>query len=889
MRTIMAFSICPVLLALLLVPLPGALAQEIPSPRDVLGFTPGDDFKLADWTAMVDYFDRLGSASDRVHVERMGRTTQGRDMVLVIVGSARNVARREVLMAGYRRLADPRGLAHEEADRLIADLPTAVFVGCAQHASEIASTQTSMNLAFSIAAGKDPVFETRPDDAILLLVPSLNPDGHQLVCDWYKEHLGTPFEGGRMPWLYHEYVGHDINRDWAMASQVETRHVSSVLYEKWFPQIVIDVHQMGRSGARMFIPPYRDPINPNIDPLIDHQLTLLAAQMQLDLSAAGCTGILTSAMFDEWLMGYFTSVPSRHNMVALLIEMASVNGASPVFQRGSDISSRALDGNARRANFVEPWPGGWWRLSDIVRYEHVALSSALKLAARNRTDWLRNFVQLGERQVKAGREEPPFAYLVPPDQRDPATTWKLVDTLQTGGVEVHRATAAFEADGLTWPDGTQVVFMAQPFRAHAKDLLEKQVYPNLRTYPGGPPDRPYDVAGWTLPLVMGVRAVEVVEPFEGKFDKVPRSKRPSRGRILGDEGDALLVDRAQNRAYLLVNRHLARGGEVECLTAPLDRGGTTDLVKTTFPAGSFLLLANEDDLFDEAATLGLHGRRIAHLPEGRRPLKAPRIGFYKPWTASMDEGWTRWVLERHEFPFSSIRDAEMRAGNLGARYDVILFPDLRGSSILRGLHEDSAPKKYVGGIGEAGLFALREFVREGGVVVGIDSSCPFLVEQFELPLEEVGARSRSSSERSGYGSREGDDGTKRFYCPGSILSLNVDTAHPLGYGLEAATPILFSSSPVFEKTKAKKEESPESGKDGKRAEPPISVAATYPGVNPLLSGWAENDELIRGKIALAEGRFGKGRVVLIAFRCQFRAQPYNTFKFLFNALLDLER
>lgn len=865
---------------------PGLEAAEVPRPEEVIGFKAGEDYKLADWRMVQRYFHELDKASGRVHVEKIGKSTMGKDMIVVILSSKENLARREEIRDTYRRLADPRDLSKGDAQKLLGKIPAAVFVACAQHATEIGSTQMSMEIAYRVAAEETPAMEEIRRNVLFLLVPSMNPDGHQLVCEWYNEHLGTPFEGSPMPWLYHKYVGHDNNRDWAMITQAETRNVSRVLYEEWFPQIVIDVHQMGRAGARMFIPPYYDPINPNIDPLIQHELSLISAQMQLDMSVGGHKGILTYAMFDEWLLGYFTSVPTRHNMVAQLIELASVNIASPVFMTMRELrGSRGFEEYSRRANFPEPWEGGWWRLRDIVDYEETALLSVLGLASKNRGLFLENFYSLGIKQVWKGRKEPPFAFLVPPDQRDPATAWMMLEALQRGGVEIHKAQEEFLADGIPYPAGTHVILMAQPFRAHAKDLLERQSYPDLRTYPGGPPERPYDVAGWTFSLLMDVKSVPVVHPFQANLEKVEKDARPPEGTVSGLTGESrfVLIERCQNNAYILVNRLLSAGEPVSAL------GEDAVVEERRFAPGTFVLGGEgrlPQSLLEEVRRLGLRTYAYDSLPEAKLlEVKPVRFSLYQPWTASMDEGWTRWVLERFEFPYTTIHDAEIRAGGLRKRYDAIILPDIWPESIIRGNPEGSMPKHYTGGIGDEGGFALRDFVREGGRLIGMDSSCGFLIDKLELPVKNL---VRETGEE-GYGemeeTRRGQEREKRFFCPGSILRIHVDNTNPLAFGLSPAVEIMHINSPVFERIEEKGDEKEDSPGKPEGSSPKTAFVGTYPKMNPLQSGWIENDDLIHGKGALVQAEFEKGTAILIGFRCQFRAQTHGTFKVLFNAIL----
>jgi hypothetical protein len=460
-------------------------------------------------------------------------------------------------------------------------------------------------------------------------------------------------------------------------------------------------------------------------------------------------------------------------------------------------------------------------------------------------------------------------------------------------VEVHTALAAFTADKIEYPAGTRVVLMAQPYRAHAKDLLEKQVYPNLRAYPGGPPDRPYDIAGWTMPLLMGVECVEVVEPFAAELERIGAGAGLPAGKVEGPPGGGtLLLDRAQNNAYLLVNRLHAAGVEVRTLT----RG--TRVEERPITAGTFVIPATER-LAEDVRSLGLDAWTCSALPEDARTkvVRPVRLGLYQPWTASMDEGWTRWVLERFEFPYTSVHDAEIRAGNLRARYDAILLADLRPRSILRGNSEGSMPKKYTGGIGEEGVFALRDFARAGGTLIAMDSSCDFLIETLELAVKRV---------------EQPKEESKRLFCPGSVLRLELDAEHPLCWGMGPTAAIMFANSAVFERDKGKEkdarkekarsepESEPEEEEGGDQGEgkasekaaededdrpTPLVICASYPKVNPLLSGWLEGDELLHGKGALVQAPFEEGKAILIGFRCQYRAQTHGTFKILFNAIL----
>lgn len=830
-------------------------AQTVPpSPEQHLGFRVGADYKLADWSSIVDYFGKLDTASDRIEVQTLGESTEGRPFLMALISSPENLARQEEIRAAQKRLADPRGMTEAEARAYAQTGPAVVLIGCNIHANEVASAQMSMELAYDLVTSNDPEIGAILDRVVLLLVPSLNPDGVDIVGDWYRESLGHPWEGTPPPWLYHKYTGHDNNRDWFMLTQAESRIMNRVHYETWYPLIIYDVHQMGNVGARFFVPPFFDPLNPNVPPLLQRQIMLVGAHMAHDLQAAGKPGVITSAVYDMWWHGGYRTVPYRHNIVGILTEAASVRIATPIFQEQKDLTGhrRGLPKYWLQANFPEPWEGGWWRLRDIVEYQKIACNSLLKLAASHRSDWITNFYRLGKRAVRLGETEPPYAYLVPPDQHDPIAAYEMTRVLSEGGVELHRADSAFEADGVTYPAGTRVVLMAQPYRAHAKDLLERQHYPDRRIGgEDGAPERPYDVTGWTLPLQMGVRTVEVVSPFEAALSvtepALPRHNVPS-------SNAGYYLENKTNNDVLALNELLAAGYTAYWADKPVRASGRS------ISEGA-IWLPSRDGLQSRLSALAAeHG--IEPLA-GRKPdrgyrLKQPRLALYQPWTANLrgdkeakDEGWTRWVLERYAFPYRTLHNAEVRAGNLGDRYDVIILPSGTARRLLEGHPPGTMPGKYVGGIGSQGADNLLAFVHGGGTLVCMGDASELAIERFDLDVE-TGLDGRSADEP--------------FYAPGSILQVKLDTTHPLGYGRTSPHAIYVAQNPVFDVGGS------------------ASSVADYPSFNPLMSGWIFGHEQIQEKSALVDAPVGEGRVILFGFRPQHRAQPHATFKILFNAI-----
>ena len=476
------------LVALVVIFLSGlSLAAQVKSPQDYLGFRVGEDYKLADWQQITGYFSELGKSSDRVHVDVIGQTTLKKPFLRVTITSPENYAKIARYEEITHRLADPRGLAPEEADRLIAEGKSVIAITCSVHATEVGGAQMSMELAYNMATKNTAEVKNILDNVVFLLVPSLNPDGLDIVVNWYKKNLKTPFEAAPVPEIYHHYAGHDNNRDWYMFTLDETRNTIDGVYKKWHPQVLYDVHQMGNTGARLFVPPFMDPYEPNIDPILIQGASFIGQAMMNRLIGEGKTGITTNAVYDSW-------TPARayqhyHGAVRILTEAASVNYASPIRQSFSDLRP-GLGYDPRTVSWKFPalWRGGEWHLRDIVDYELTSAMGALENMALYRERWLRNFYTVQKRAVS--RTAGPYAFVVPPDQRDPVTAVEMLNILQFGEVEVEQAQSAFTADGAQYPKSSYVIRMAQPFGVFAKTMMEKQVYPDLREYPGGPPQRP---------------------------------------------------------------------------------------------------------------------------------------------------------------------------------------------------------------------------------------------------------------------------------------------------------------------------------------------------------------------------------------------------------------
>ena len=837
-------------------------AAQIPTPEAFFGFKMGTDGKLADWPSIEKYFRTVAAASDRVELVDVGATTEGRRIIAAIISAPENIANLETLQIDNRLLADPRRLASDrEALAIRSGARPVVAIGASIHASEIGATQSANELLYELATSVDARTESILRDLIIILLPSLNPDGHTMVVDWYRKMQGTPFDGAPMPWLYHRYVGHDINRDAFMMNMQENRTLAHFFTRVWHPQVFLAMHQMGSDGPRMFVPPNDDPIDVNHDPLIWRTAALLGSAMAMELEGQNKSGVISNAMYDYYWPGYEDSAPLGRNTVCVLTEVASVRLASPIDVAAKDLrgAGRGLPEYRPQINFPNPWPGGTWRLRDIVDYDLIAMRGLLNAASHYKDTLLLNFYTMGRRAIARGASEGPFAYLIRPEQHDTAAAAKLVSLLADGGVDVMQAQEPFKAGPVVYDAGTVIVPMAQPFRAYAKSLLEVQHYPVKRSSPQAPPDRPYDVAGWTLPIQMGVRVDQVDAAFDVPvMSKIDRLVTQPRYVVGFPKPDFYVIEGRGNTGAIAANRLLAAGLEPEWTA------GSVTVDGSTYQPGTLVVRASARSskralpvLADLARQLGI---RVAGA-RGRMPaaqaVHAPRVGLYRPWSDAIDEGWTRWLLEQHEFVFTTLRDAEIRRGDLGAALDVIILPSMPAARIKDGNRAGSLPDEYVGGLGDAGLASLKAFADAGGTLVALDASAALVIDALKLPVKNVVY----------------DLPPDKFFCPGSLLRLDLDSSTPLGFGMQPETAAFFSFGSAWDVSGA----------------PEARVIARYGKKDILLSGWIEGERVIAGLPAVIEMPAGRGRAILVGFRAQHRGQSHATFRLLFNAIFTSPR
>ena len=838
-----------------------SVSQNIPVPASVLGFEPCDDYKLGSYEQISQYLKVLDQASERIQLVNIGQTTEGRTQLMAVISSVANMRRLPHFKSASRRLALASDLTPSEAKELATDAKSVVWIDFGLHSTEVAHAQVAPQLAYYAVTDESPEMQTIRDNVILLLLPNMNPDGTSLVADWYASHVGTPYERSSPVELYQRYAGHDNNRDWFMFNLAESRNVATQLYREWFPQIVYNHHQSAPFPARIFVPPFIDPMNPNIPPLVMRGINLVGESISRRLEQEGKTGVISRINYDTWWNGGMRTAAYYHNMVGILTE-TSHPWANPSVHDASLFPDTFSNGRSTRmpsTDYPNPYRGGEWHLKDSCNYMLTASMAVLALGAERRTEWTYDMYRMGQESIKAGEGE---LYVVSRNQWDLGAAIKLVNTLRWGGIEIEQTTRSLTIGGIDYPPNSFIIRGAQSFRPYLSDLLNPQVYPDTRQRPGGPPERPYDITGWTLPMQMGVTVDRHLGAARLPTDAVvsiDRAILTSTG-LKPSTGFAYALDPRRNDAFLAINRLLTNDHLVYRTTSSIT------LETDTWPAGTFILpIHSETTAAIDLATkgLGLMVATVERKPDQPlRQLTQPQVGLYRSWRPNPDEGWTRLVLETFGFPYRRLLNEDIRTGNLND-LDVILLPDATYTQMLNGLGRRDTPPQYQGGITEQGVSHLYDFVEAGGILVTFDSASALPLEDFDLPILDI------STEYS----------ANDYSVPGSLLEIIVNSTHPIGYGMPERAPGFFSRSPVF---------SVAGQNDSDNALEPrnqnVSIVARYPETNMLLSGWMVGEKVLANRAAVVEAKLGRGKVVLLGLRGQHRGQTHGTYKLLFNSL-----
>ncbi len=891
------------------------------TPESFFGHQIGADYVLPNYTRFTEFLAALEAESDRMTVVDIGATAEGRSQLMAIITSPENHANLDRYREISARLALARDLTDEEARALAREGKAVVWIDGGLHATEVLGPQQLMETIWQLVSRTDAETMRILDDVVILAAHA-NPDGMELVSDWYMRHEDPEERStGGIPRLYQKYVGHDNNRDFFASTQPETENINRQLYRVWYPQIVYNHHQTGPAGTVMFAPPFRDPFNYVFDPLIITQLDLVGAAMHTRFEAEDKPGVTMrrGANYSTWWNGGLRTTPYFHNMIGLLTETIG----NPTPQEIPFLANRQL------ANADLPFPidPQIWHFRSSVDYSVTANYAVLDLASRYRETFLFNIYQMGRNAIRKGSQDSwtmypndieratavieamrdttgggggtarldlersmevwrairqpedrdPRAFIISPEQDDFPTAVKFVNALLETGVEVRRARSPFVYAGRTYPAGTLVVPSAQAFRAHVLDMFEPQDHPNDFAYPGGPPIRPYDVAGWTLAFTMGVEFERALEGVQGSFETITEWNLAPPAGTVGTAPDTrgYLLSPAYADGFGAVYGLLSSGEEVYRLTTATRAG------EATYPVGSYYIRAGDatrEKLEEIAGRLGLDFAATNVVPGGEHVrMRAPRIALWDRYGGSMPSGWTRWILEQNGIPFDVVFAPRLDEGDLRDEYDAIIFVDGAipappredgqggggGAGAGSGPNLDGIPEEYHQRVGSvtAGstIPRLKEFLEDGGTIVTIGSSTS-LARHLGLPVTSHLVT---------------DDGeplsANDFYVPGSVLSLRLDPTDPIAWGMGESVDVLFDSSPVF-------------ALEGAAGEAGVRRVGWFDTAEPLRSGWAWGQEYLEDGAAAVAAPVGDGTLLLFGPEILFRAQPYGTFNFLFNAL-----
>lgn len=820
-----------------------AWAGTPPSPEEVLGLAVGQDRVLASYDQTVSYLRRLAQVSPRVRLDEVGPTVSGRPMVAAVVSSAANIARLDAIRQGWAKLADPRRLGRGEKEQLLRDLPAGVLITAGIHSTEVAGSQAALLFIHELAAAGDesPVGRWL-SRVVVLVIPSLNPDGQEMVVSWYRRYLGTPHEGAAPPVLYHPYAGHDNNRDFVFLTQPESRALNRFVYHRWHPQLFVDLHQMGPVGPRQFVPPFADPINPNLPPVVWRLTSHLGTLMSLRLEQAGKAGVVSGWTFDGHWIGGTRNTAWWKNVIGVLTETASAALATPIWVDAADLRAggKGLWEYQPQVNFPNPWRGGRWGLAEAVGYQRELLRASLEFAAIYRSDLLAETCTMAEEALRG--QEGFWGWVVPPEG-DPGRRARLVTLLSEAGAEVLLAEEELRSGRLIVPKGSVLVPAAQPLSRFLKEVLDPQQYPEIQPAPGSDILVPYDITAWHLPLMLGVEVVKLVQAPVGRWRPVPSEfglyRGPARSQVVALPANHAMLHRLANEAL--------RGGLAPCRLATGAQG---------LPPGSLVVVGGEEQLQALLRDKPVDPVWLGQVPGECQKLSPVRVGVLHPYTPLEDAGWLRWVLEQGGFQVGVVEPPQVTSGKLGETLDVLVLPDVEPARLVEGPAAGLVPlpPEYRVGIGRAGVQSLREFVEAGGTVLAFERSAEWLAETLSLPVNNA---------LRGVGRGE-------YFAPGSLVTLEIDRDSPYGWGLPETTAAMVEGAVAFV---------PRPAPQGVRW-----VVARFPDHPRVLSGFLRGEEQLRRKAAVLAFSVGKGTAVLYSFAPHFRGQTANLFPLVYNAV-----
>jgi hypothetical protein len=867
--------------ALTLFMAPKLLSQEKPS--DFFGFQPGSDRNLFTYEELVSYLQQLDKVSDKLKLLEIGNSPEGRPIYIAFISSAGNIDNLEDLRKINKKLALETDIPDQEKEKLVAAGKVFVLGTLSMHSTEVGPSQSAPLIVYDLITTTDPSKLQWLEDVVYMMVPCHNPDGMDMVVKHYLKYRGTKYEGSSLPRVYHKYVGHDNNRDFVTLSQEDTRAIARIYNLDWYPQVMIEKHQMGSTGPRYFVPPMHDPIAVNVDAGIWNWTKIFGTNMMKDMTREGLDGVSQQYLFDDYWPGS-TETCVWKGVIGMLTEGASPHVATPIYVESSELSvgGKGLGEYKKSINMPQPWEGGWWKLSDMVDYEISSTNSLLKTASLHREAILRFRNELTVKEVEKGRTSPPYYYIMPAEQQDASELVRLVNLLREHGVEVYRTTEELQLDSKVLSKGSFVVPLAQPFRAFIKEVMEVQEFPARHYTPGGELIRPYDITSWSLPLHMGVKSWEADKRFPALESALAEIQAPFDLRTGADAKKTGIFPVGNNESFKAAFRALELGLPVERLMADAAIEGHE------MARGSFVISGDGEGenwklLLDE---LTVEPVFVTQKPATSRLESMPRIALVETNFHDMDAGWTRYVMDTYHIPYKVVKPGEFSKTALADDYDVVIFPSTSKSILMNGKYGSegnyyvtSYPPEFTKGIGKEGMKKLMAFIDKGGLIISWGESTKLFEGTLTISGENEKDKGKNSEndeskEEFQLPFRDVSDQMKKegFYCPGSLVKVDLKKGHPLTFGMPGSIGVFYRGQPAFRTTV------PNFDMDRR-------VIGITPEENIRISGYVAKEELLGNKPLMIWMKKGKGQFVLFGFNPNFRASTHATYKLLFNSIL----
>jgi hypothetical protein len=851
---------------------------QVQSPKEFFGFEPGTDRMLFNYEQLISYLQKLDDASGMVKMLEIGRSPMNKPMYICFISSEENINNLDKLKEINRKLALDPDLSDTGRDSLVKNGKVFFLATLSMHSSEVGPSQSAPAIAYELITNsliQHSTFNIQHylDEVVYMMVPCHNPDGMDMIVDHYNKYKGTKNEGSSMPGVYHKYVGHDNNRDFVSLSQSDTRAIAAIYNKDWFPQVMVEKHQMGSSGVRYFVPPPHDPIAENVDAGVWNWIALFGSGIMKDMTRDGLKGIAQNYLFDDYWPGS-TETCIWKNVIGMLTEGASADMATPIYIEPNELAvhGKGLSEYEKSINMPEPWPGGWWRLSDLVAYERSSTYSIIKTSSEYKEDILRFRNDLCRKEVQKGLSEAPYYYLIPKKQHDPGEMVRMVNLLMEHGVNIYELTAAAQISDWQGLPGDLVVPLAQPIRSFIKEMLEKQVYPLRHYTPDGEIMKPYDITSWSLPLHNGVDVKEITvynQELPKAWMQLQGDYNLKKGLMTEFWGLALPVER--NESYKTAFFALTLGLTVDRLTGPLVHHGMT------VSPGSFIIYGfggkdKLDRLYDEMSVDPVF---LEEKPDYQaEKFIMPRIALIETNMHDMDAGWTRFIFDTYYLPYTVVKPGDFEKTNFNTDFDVVVLPSSNKDLLMEGKYKTEGdeyrltdyPPEFTKGMGEAGFNNLMKYLDNGGLIVSWGASTDLFagalkitrsekdIEEFQLPYNNISKK------------------LEGLFVPGSFLKIELKQGHPLTLGMPAESGVFYRGNPVFSTSM------PNFDMDRR-------VIGKFPEKDILLSGYIEKEELLSDKSCMIWMKKGKGQLVLFAFNPQFRASTSADYKLLFNALL----